>query len=125
MKERCVLICDDDPDILEVSKIILELRGHKVETLKNCDNILSKVETIKPDIILMDLWIPDIGGEEATKLLKNNATTRHIPIIIFSANNDIEKIAKVSGADNFLCKPFEIKDLESIIESTLRKAYAE
>jgi CheY-like chemotaxis protein len=116
LMEICVLICDDDADILEVTKTILQLRGYKVETLMNCDDLISKVETIKPSVILMDLWIPDIGGGEATRQLKANSSTSHIPVVIFSANNDIEKVAVNAGANDFLRKPFEISDLERIIE---------
>ena len=118
--DKCVLICDDDADILEVTKTILQLRGYKVETLMNCDDLLAKVEVIKPSVILMDLWIPDIGGGEATKLLKSNPATKHIPVVIFSANNDIEKVARNAGANGYLRKPFEIADLEKIIEEHIQ-----
>lgn len=110
-----VLICDDDADILEVTKTILMLRGYEVETLMNTDDLLNKVKTIGPAVILMDLWIPDIGGSEATKQLKNDEMTANIPIIIFSANNDIEKVALGAGANDYLRKPFEIADLERVI----------
>lgn len=114
--DKCVLICDDDADILEVTKTILQLRGYNVETLMNCDDLINKVEEMKPSVILMDLWIPDIGGGEATRLLKSNAATKDIPVVIFSANNDIEKVALNAGANDYLRKPFEISDLEKIIE---------
>lgn len=113
--DKTVLICDDDADILEVTKTILLLRGYRVETIMNTDDLIGKVETIKPSVILMDLWIPDIGGSEATRQLKENVSTSHIPVIIFSANNDIEKVANSAGANGFLRKPFEIADLERII----------
>ena len=113
--EKKVLICDDDADILEVTKTILTLRGYHVETMMNTDDLVNKVEEIKPSVILMDLWIPDIGGGEATKQLKLNEATSKIPVIIFSANNDIEKVALNAGANGYLRKPFEIADLERII----------
>lgn len=110
-----VLICDDDADILEVTKTILMLRGYEVETMMNTDDLINRVETMKPSVILMDLWIPDIGGGEATRQLKENEATKDIPVIIFSANNDIEKVAINAGANGYLRKPFEISDLERII----------
>lgn len=117
--DNCVLICDDDADILEVTKTILQLKGYHVETLMNCDDLVSKVEAMKPSVILMDLWIPDIGGGEATRLLKSNPATKDIPVVIFSANNDIEKVAMNAGANDYLRKPFEISDLEKVIERHL------
>jgi two-component system cell cycle response regulator DivK len=119
--EKTVLICDDDADILEVTKTILSLRGYTVETMMNTDDLIPKVESLKPSVILMDLWIPDIGGSEATRQLKANPNTNHIPVIIFSANNDIEKVAASVGANGFLRKPFEIADLERIIGSHISK----
>jgi CheY-like chemotaxis protein len=113
--EKSVLICDDDADILEVTKTILSLRGYRVETMMNTDDLVNRVKEFMPDVILMDLWIPDIGGGEATKLLKADAETSNVPVIIFSANNDIEKVAKNAGANDYLRKPFEIADLEQII----------
>lgn len=118
---KCVLICDDDPDILEVTTLILRMKGYRVETSSNCDNIFQKVEMLRPDIILMDLWIPEIGGEKVTRMLKEDIRTRQIPVIIFSANNDAEKIAENVGAEGFICKPFEIKQLEEIIAKNLQK----
>lgn len=111
-----VLICDDDLDILEVTKIILQMKGFSVETRINCNHIFETVEEIKPDVILMDLWIPEIGGEAATSLLKNSEKTKGIPIILFSANNNLEKIAQSCGANHFLSKPFDINELEAVLE---------
>ena len=116
---ECVLICDDDIDILEVTKIILQMKGYRVETLNNSDDLFRKISVIRPDIILMDLWIPEIGGEKAIMKLKENEETKDIPVIIFSANNDISIIAQKVGAKGYLCKPFEIKDLEEIIEKNI------
>src|ERR1700733_9944699 len=100
--KKCVLILDDDPEILSVSKIILEKQNYQVETRLKCDNIIKDINKIHPSIILMDLWIPDMGGEEATKLVKKNTLTRHIPVILFSANSEIEEICKRAKADGFL-----------------------
>ena len=116
MENKCVLICDDDEDILEVTKTILSMRGYHVETINNCDNLLEVVKKVQPDIILMDLRIPEIGGEEATRILKSTDYSKDIPVFIFSANNDIERAAANAGADGFLRKHFEIKALEDIIE---------
>ena len=117
--KKSVLIFDDDPEILMVCKIILEQHNYKVETKPFCDNILEECSRVNPDIILIDLWIPEIGGEEAINLMKNNATTRHIPIILFSANVEIDIIAKRTNANGFLKKPFDIKTLLYTIENTI------
>ena len=102
-----------------VCKIILEQRNYEVKTRILCDDIVNDIKQVKPDIILMDLWIPMIGGEEAINRMKNNSTTRHIPIILFSANAEINNIAKKTNANGFLRKPFDIETLLSAIENAI------
>ena len=119
--KKCILIYDDDAEILIVSKIILERNNYRVETRPFCDNIIEDISEIKPDIILMDLWIPTIGGEEAINLMKNNSASAHIPIILFSANVEIENIAERANANGFLKKPFDVIALVKMVEGTLAK----
>ena len=116
---QCVLIYDDDIEILKVCKVILESQNYRVETLSSCENILEDIETMKPDVILMDLWIPQIGGENAIKIMHQNPLTNHIPVILFSANDEIEKISKRINANAFLKKPFDIDTLRQIIKNFL------
>jgi CheY-like chemotaxis protein len=73
-----------------------------------------------PDIIFMDNWLPDVGGIDATRALKRHGTLKNIPVIYFSANNDVESLAQQAGADGFLSKPFDIQELEDIISKHLR-----
>ncbi|MEP6628042.1 MAG: response regulator [Ginsengibacter sp.] len=123
MKKR-ILIYDDDPEILTVCKIILERKNYDVETRSFCDNIIEDISDVKPDIILMDLWIPTIGGEKAVSLMKSNSTTGHIPIILFSANVEIEIIAKRANANGSLKKPFDVGELVEMVETTMAEEQA-
>ena len=117
--KKCILIYDDDAEILLVCKIILEGENYRVETRIFCDNIIEDVTQVKPDIILMDLWIPDIGGENAINLVKKNEATQHIPVILFSANTEIEETFKRVNANGFLKKPFKIDDMLNVIENNI------
>jgi two-component system, OmpR family, alkaline phosphatase synthesis response regulator PhoP len=119
--KKSILICDDDVAILEVTKTILELSGYHVETKENTNNIIDTVVQLNPDLIIMDLWIPEVGGEETTLLLKGDERTRNIPIILFSANNDIERIATKTDAEDFIKKPYEIQELEEKVKKNLEK----
>ena len=116
MTQKCILIYDDEEDILMVCKAILENEDYRVETRSFCERIIEDIETLKPDLILMDLWIPTIGGEKAIKILRATPAVKHIPAILFSANDDIEKICQQINADSFLKKPFEISDFKKMIE---------
>lgn len=117
--KKCILIYDDAAEILAVSKIILEKNNYRVETRLLCDNIIADISDVKPDIILMDLWIPKIGGESAITLMKNNSTTSHIPIILFSADIEIEIIGKRTNANGFLKKPFNVNSMLEMVENTI------
>ena len=116
-----ILICDDDIDILSICTYVLEEQGWEVHTLINCNNITDVVNEINPQIILMDNWIPNTGGITATQAIKNHPDFSKIPVIYFSANNNIKALAKEAGADNFLAKPFDIEELEHIILSVVNK----
>jgi two-component system cell cycle response regulator DivK len=109
-----ILIYDDDEEILLLCKAILAKHGFETETLLECDTIINDLETIQPDLVLMDLWIPGLGGDKAVALIKQNEQLKNIPILLFSANADIGEIAEKVNADGFIAKPFEI---ETLIES--------
>ena len=116
---KTLLIFDDDQEILSVCRVILEKQNFHVEIKTYCDNIIEDTIITEPDVILMDLWIPLMGGENAINLLKNNDATQHIPVILFSANTDIAKISKRVNANGFLRKPFDLNELLKIIEANI------
>ena len=115
MKKK-ILIYDDDVEILILCKAILLKYDFDVETLLICENILSDVEIIHPDIILMDLWIPKIGGEKAIEIIKQNESSKQIPVVLFSANVNIKEICKKVNADGYLEKPFSVSSFIEIIK---------
>jgi DNA-binding NtrC family response regulator len=116
-----IVIFDDDEDILSICSYILEEQGWKVFAFTNCNDIAEKVSSILPDVILMDNWIPDDGGIIATQILKKNESLKNIPVIYFSANSDIELLASHAGAETFLAKPFDLEELERVINTVLIK----
>lgn len=106
--KKCVLIYDDDREILFLCKALLERNQYRVETLTRCENIIGDIERIKPDLILMDLWIPVIGGEKAITIMKKNRAIQNIPVLLFSANSEIKEICSKVNADDCIEKPFDI-----------------
>ena len=113
-----ILIYDDDAEILLLCKAILSKFNYKVETLSRCENISTDIEKYNPGLILMDLWIPDIGGEKAIAIAKQNKDVK-IPILIFSANADIKDISEKVNADGYLEKPFTINSFMETINKYL------
>jgi len=110
-----VFVFDDNIDILDLCRIILEDAGYDIRTSSTSNEIIDQVAAYMPDIIFMDNWLPDVGGIDATRALKSNESLRHIPVIYFSANNDVASLAAQAGADDHLPKPFDIQALEDII----------
>ena len=113
--EKKILIFDDNEELLELCTIILEDMGCQIHTSTTTNNVEQQVTEYGPDLIFMDNWLPDVSGVEATKQLKANKTLQHIPVIYFSANNNVEELATEAGADDFLAKPFDISAMENIV----------
>ena len=120
--KKKVLVADDDPAILEAITLILEDSGYDVKTTVNgyTEKLAQKY---LPDLILLDLWMAGVNGSNICKGLKSNTLTRHIPIIMISANKDTQRIAEEAGADGFLAKPFDMKDLLSTVATYTSKKY--
>lgn len=116
-----IIIFDDDEDILSICNYILEEQGWDVYTYTDCNDIIEKVSGIIPDVILMDNWIPDAGGIVATQTLKKHDNLKHIPVVYFSANSDIQILADHAGAETYLAKPFDLEELERVINTVLVK----
>ena len=110
-----VIIFDDDTDLLEICSLILTARNFEVILRDRCTDIINDIVKHQPDVILMDNWIPDIGGVKAVRLLKSYPELMHIPVIFFSANNNVSELATEAGADFSLQKPFDIKELEDLV----------
>ena len=116
-----VMIFDDDTDLLEVCSLILTAKNFEVIIKDRCTEIVKDVMQHNPDVILMDNWIPDIGGVKAIRMVKETADLRHIPVIFFSANNNVSELAAEAGADYSLQKPFDITELEELVATAVAK----
>ena len=114
--QKCILVYDDDVEISMLCKLILQKLNYKVETRPNCDSVIADIKTIKPDLILMDLWIPNIGGEEAVRQIHEDPSSKDIPILLFSANDEVEKTSIKLSTQGFIKKPFDIPQLKETIE---------
>ena len=117
--KKNILIYDDDEEILLLCKIILKKYNYHVETLSYCDDVMADVLRLKPDFILMDLWIPEMGGEKAVRIIKNNESTKHIPVFLFSANADIKEICDKVNASGYIAKPFDLKTFLEVIKNNV------
>ena len=120
--QKRVLILDDDLDILQICSIVLRKKGFDVSTLNSSTQVLEKVRAYRPDVILMDNWIPGPGGIESTKMLKSQQDLQYIPVIFFSANSNVTQLASEAKADYCLRKPFDIAELEDIVNQAITES---
>lgn len=109
------MIFDDDEDLLEICRMFLNAKGWQVHTHSSCYDPVALVSDVMPNIILMDNWLPGGGGIDATQKLKATQSLKHIPVILFSANSEIDRIACEAGADGILAKPFDLDALENLL----------
>jgi CheY-like chemotaxis protein len=112
MLNKKVLVCEDDEGIIEIAQIVLTDAGYEVHSAMSKVDIWDAIRGWKPDVILLDLWMPEVSGAELTHQLKQDPFLQKIPIIIVSASRETEKIARQAGANDFLYKPFDINTLE-------------
>lgn len=113
---RKILAVDDDNDILDVIRIILEDEGYEVATLTNGRNILEAISSIRPDLILLDVMLSGMDGREICKAIKANSNLNPIPIIMISASHNLQNYQNIPGAPNgFIPKPFDIDRLVTVV----------
>jgi DNA-binding response OmpR family regulator len=115
-----VMVVDDDIDILEVVKIILEYKGFEVKTTLNISALYNDIFAFNPNVILLDVRLGGYDGREICENLKRNTETKTIPVILFSAHAKEKDILQHSAADDFLEKPFEMNQLTSKINKWVR-----
>ena len=119
-QKKKILIADDDAAILDALSFLLSSSGYDVETTLDGE-MFKDFKKDLPDLILLDILMSGWDGGVICKDLKSRKETKHIPIILFSANRDTSKIAKEVGADDYISKPFEINDLLSKIKKLVHK----
>jgi CheY-like chemotaxis protein len=113
-----ILLVEDNDDNLSVYRAILEYAGHQVLEARDGEAGVHRARADLPDLILMDISIPRIDGYEATRILKADANTRHIPIIALTAHamDEDRERAREAGCDGFLAKPVEPRRVVREIE---------
>lgn len=123
MAKGRILVVDDEEDILELVRYNLTREGYEVEGLTTGEQALTKVREQPPDLIVLDLMLPGIDGLEVCRLLKNNAETEHIPIVMLTAKGeDADIVVGLElGADDYITKPFSPRVLVARVKAALRR----
>ena len=119
-----ILVIDDDQAIAELVKVNLELLGHQVSTVNDGIKGLALAQQNRPDLIVLDVMMPDLDGFTVCQRLRQNPGTNPIPILMLTAlGMTKDKVTGFdSGADDYLVKPFEIPELQVRIRALLRRS---
>ncbi|MCA9744085.1 MAG: response regulator transcription factor [Deferribacteres bacterium] len=119
-----ILVVDDDEDILELLKYNLEREGYTVLLASSGQQALEMAVAEAPDLITLDVILPDIDGWDVLRKLRNQSRTRYIPVIFLTAKNmEVDEVVGLElGADDFISKPFSMARLRARIKNALRKS---
>ncbi|NQU95204.1 MAG: diguanylate cyclase [Candidatus Omnitrophica bacterium] len=123
MEKKKILIIEDDEDLLEVLQVRLSSQGYEVHTNIGKREVLREIRSIWPDLILLDITLPEISGLEIKAELNKNTHTASIPVIFLTGKDSVsDKVKGLGlGADDYIAKPFDSKELMSRIEAALRR----
>ncbi len=114
---------EDDTSILDLLTYSLKQTGYEVKGFSSAVSFIKETQKNKPNLVLLDLMLPDGNGFDILKNLKSNPSTSNIPVIILTAkNNEFEKVTGLDlGADDYMTKPFSIIELIARIKAVLRR----
>jgi two-component system alkaline phosphatase synthesis response regulator PhoP len=122
-KKAKVMVVDDEEDILDFVKLILEEAGYAVLPVLSGHEALQLIYRERPDLILLDIMMPDLDGLELLKILKIEESTSNIPVVMLTAKVESrDKMAALrEKAVDYICKPFKPQELVERIGQALRK----
>ena len=119
----CVLIVDDDPAALRMMEYIFDRADYEVHLATNGPEALSKVNEAKPDLIILDVMMPDVTGLEVCQQLRAEPASAHLPIIMLSAKDQLEDKVNgfEAGADDYVSKPVDPQELLARAKALLHR----
>ena len=118
-----IYIVEDDENILEIEEIALRNANYQVMGFSCAKDMYKKLDTLKPDLFILDIMLPDEDGNQILNRLKNDSKTKNIPVIMVTAkSSDIDLIKSFDeGSDDYIKKPFSIVELTSRVKALLRR----
>lgn len=118
-EKKKILFVDDEPDIEKVVRFRLQQAGYEVSVARSGSEALDLARSVKPDLILLDIIIPELNGFEVCRKLREDNETSSIPVVFFTAETAdltaIDDQVELSGAQGYIIKPFSHEELLEII----------
>jgi two-component system phosphate regulon response regulator PhoB len=118
-----ILVVDDEPDILDVVAYNLEQAGYRVTPVRDGRTAIAEAERQRPDLVVLDIMLPDLSGMEVCRSLRRSEKTRAVPILMLTARSDeVDRVVGFEvGADDYVTKPFSPRELVLRVRAILRR----
>ena len=120
---KCILCVEDEPEMIDLIRLILGRRGFEVKGAAGGVEGLKMVRQDPPDLVLLDLMMPDMDGWEVYQQMKADEKTKHIPVIVVTAKaQSIDKVLglHIAKVDDYITKPFSPQDLMNSVDKVLK-----
>ncbi len=121
--EKIIAVVDDEKDILNLISHHLKREGYRVKSFQSGKDFLLYINSVPPDLVLLDIMLPGMDGLEICRILKNKPSTSSIPIIMITAKStEADVVVGLElGADDYIVKPFRVRELVARVKSMLRR----
>ena len=121
-----ILVVDDEPDLVDVLTFNLQKAGYRTSTARTGRAALDAVSSQTPDLVVLDVMLPELAGTEVASRMRSDPATSHVPILMLTAKSEeIDQLVGLTvGADDYMTKPFSVKILLARVEALLRRTTA-
>ena len=122
-RSKRILIVDDEPDVTELVGYHLRAKGFVAEGLNDPTQSIAKIRAFQPDLVILDVMMPDISGIQICRMLRADPKTKSIPVIFLTAKaEEADRVLGLEvGGDDYICKPFSVKELMLRIQGLMRR----
>lgn len=122
-RAKKILVVDDEPDVTTLVGYHLRAKGYQVETINNPNTVIAQAVSFQPDLVILDVMMPDLNGVQICRMLRADARLRMIAVIFLSAKGEEwDRVQGLEvGADDYICKPFSTKELLLRVQSVIRR----
>ena len=120
-KKKNILVVDDDPDIGAMLKMMLEYKGYAVTLLSNAGQTEQQLSNEVTDLVILDMLIAGTNGTDVCRSIRSNPLSVQVPVLMISALPDVRKVCIDAGANDFISKPFEMKELLAKVSNLINK----
>jgi two-component system phosphate regulon response regulator PhoB len=123
-RAKRILIVDDEPDVTELVGYQLRAKGFAVEALNDPTQSIAKIRALQPDLIILDVMMPNISGIQICRMLRADPKSKSIPVVFLTARaEEADRVLGLEvGGDDYICKPFSVKELTLRIQGLLRRS---